>query len=53
MWIHCRRNPFTEQFLSDSKGIVDVFTGRYQARAVVPQLSSRSQTSNRSIRHNI
>jgi hypothetical protein len=34
MSIRCRRNPFTEQLPSDSPGIVDVFTGRYQATHV-------------------
>jgi hypothetical protein len=34
MRIRCRGNPFTEQLPSDSPGIVDVFTGRYQAMHV-------------------
>jgi hypothetical protein len=31
MRIRCRGNPFTEQLLSESPGIVDVFTGCYKA----------------------
>jgi hypothetical protein len=34
MHIRCRRNPLTEQLPSDSPGIVDMFTGRYQAMHV-------------------
>jgi hypothetical protein len=37
---------------SDSPDIADVFTGRYQATAVVSLFVSRSLPSNRSIRHN-
>jgi hypothetical protein len=34
MRIRYRGNPFTEQLPSDSQGIFDVFTGRYQATHV-------------------
>jgi hypothetical protein len=53
MRIRCRGKPLTEQLPSDSPVFVDVFTCRYQAKAVVPLFASRSLPSNRSIRHNI
>jgi hypothetical protein len=34
MCIRCHGNPFTEQLPCDSPGIVDMFTGRYQAKHV-------------------
>jgi hypothetical protein len=34
MRIRCRGNPFTEQLPSDTPGIVDVFTDRYQVTHV-------------------
>jgi hypothetical protein len=39
MRIHCRWKPFTEQLPSDSPGIIDVFTVRYQA----PHVPSRDR----------
>jgi hypothetical protein len=34
MRIRCRGNPFNERLPSDSPGVVDMFTGRYQAMYV-------------------
>jgi hypothetical protein len=46
-------NPFTEQLPNDRPGIVDVFTGCYQATAVVLLFASRSLSCKVSICHNI
>jgi hypothetical protein len=43
MRIPCRGNPFTEQLPSDSLGIVDVFTGRYQATAAVQKVTVKQR----------
>jgi hypothetical protein len=43
MCIRCRRKPFTEQLPSDSPGIVDVFTGRYQATYVPSSYNIQTQ----------
>jgi hypothetical protein len=43
MRISCRGNPFTEHLPSDSPGIVDVFTGRYQATAAVHRVTAQQR----------
>jgi hypothetical protein len=49
MSIRCQGNPFIEQLPNDSSGIVDVFTGRYQATYV---LSRDSCIANSTTRYN-
>jgi hypothetical protein len=53
MRIRCQWNLFTEQLPSNSPDIVDDFTGRYQATAVVSMITLRSLPSSGSVRHSI
>jgi hypothetical protein len=41
MPILCRGNPFTDKFTNASPGIVDMFTGLYQATAVVHSVTTQ------------
>jgi hypothetical protein len=41
--IRCRGNTFIEQLISDSPGIVDAFTGRYQAMAAVQRVTAQQR----------
>jgi hypothetical protein len=43
MRIRCRGNPFTEQLPAESPGIVDVFTGRYEATAAVHRFTAQQR----------
>jgi hypothetical protein len=43
MHIHCHGNPFTKQLPSDNLGIVDVFTGRYEAMGAVHRVTPQQQ----------
>jgi hypothetical protein len=43
MRIRGRGNPFTEQLSSSIPGIVDMFTGRYQAMSAVHRVTAQQR----------